>query len=46
VNLANTHSEITEIARFWLVFGGGDNDAVFDSARGDVVTVTDTNRRV
>jgi len=30
-------------ARFWLVFGGGDNDAVFDSARAVIVTVTDAN---
>jgi len=28
--------------RIWLVFGDGDNDAVFDSARADVVTVTAT----
>jgi len=42
-NLAKTFSEVTEIARFWLVFGAGDNDVVFDSARADIVTVTGRN---
>jgi hypothetical protein len=33
-------------ARFWLIFGDGDNDAVFDSARGDIVTVTAPFREI
>ena len=35
-----------ENARIWLVFGGADNDAVFDSARADCVSVSADLSRV
>ena len=35
LKLVKTVLEDVRFLRFWLVFGGADNDAVFDSARAD-----------